>query len=265
MSTVAGNQSVEKTTDNALRVLGAAGLNGIQVVKGQSRPLLRPALHCPQIHGDSGLDGPSGAPALPAAAHAAAVPGPAPIFMFEKIKEAFNREEQRVALVATAALTNIALLLTLYPEVVHMVDIIIMGGCLGIGNTGPVVEFNMQCDPHSAHIVFESGARITLCPLEVTHMALTTPNVLQRIRSAASLGHSRSFLDAIEGILTYFADTYQKVFKFEFPPLHDPVAVAFVIRPEIFETEDYRVDIETSSHLSIGQVSEDSYPHGIDA
>lgn len=68
---------------------------------------------------------------------------------------------------ATGALTNVALLLSLYPEVVHMVDVVIMGGCMGVGNTGPVVEFNIQTDPEAAKLVFESGVPLTMVPLEV--------------------------------------------------------------------------------------------------
>lgn len=256
ISTVAGNQTVDKTTENAVRVLDASGLSHIEVARGQAKPLLQPPLHCPSIHGESGLDGPFGRPALPPARHAVVLQGPAPLHMFEKIKNCYRVCGQRVALVATAALTNVALLLTLYPEVLHMINIVIMGGCLGVGNTGPVVEFNMQCDPHSAYIVFESGADVTLCPLEVTHTALATPDILQRIRLISSHSHHRPFLDAIASILTYFAQTYKKVFKFEHPPLHDPVAVAYVIDPDLFETENLRVDIEISSTLSSGQVGQ---------
>ena len=137
---MAGNQTVEKVTDNALRVLAAAGLQHIDVVAGATKPLLRPApLLCPEIHGDSGLDGPLGGPVLPPAPHAA-LPGKAPVVMFERISAAHRRlveessrsnggssdrrggEGPRVHLVATAALTNVALLLALYPEVADMIE-----------------------------------------------------------------------------------------------------------------------------------------------
>ena len=150
VSTVAGNQTVEKVTDNALRVLAAAGLQHIQVVAGAARPLLRPApILCPEIHGETGLDGPLGGPVLPAAPHGP-LPGKAPVVMFQCISEAFQRlngsggssagggggsgdgavsgssagsEPVRVQLVATAALTNVALLLALYPEVRDMIEV----------------------------------------------------------------------------------------------------------------------------------------------
>ena len=142
VSTVAGNQTIEKVTDNALRVLAAAGLQHVEVVAGATKPLLRPApLLCPEIHGESGLDGPLGGPVLPPAPHAA-LPGKAPVVMFERISAAHRRlvangsssssnnsssgggdgASPRVQLVATAALTNVALLLALYPEAAHMIE-----------------------------------------------------------------------------------------------------------------------------------------------
>lgn len=57
----------------------------------------------------------------------------------------------------TGALTNVALLFLLYPEVVPLVEVVLMGGALGLGNTGPVQEFNIQVDPEAAKVVFESG------------------------------------------------------------------------------------------------------------
>lgn len=119
---------VNQVTDNALRVLAAAGLEHVPVVAGAAKPLLRAApLLCAEIHGESGLDGPLGGPVLPAAPHAA-LPGKAPVRMFEAIAAAHARlaatgaADARVHLVATAALTNVALLLALYPEVADMIE-----------------------------------------------------------------------------------------------------------------------------------------------
>ncbi|PRW32902.1 N-D-ribosylpurine ribohydrolase [Chlorella sorokiniana] len=272
VSTVAGNETVEKVTDNALRVLAAAGQPHIEVVAGAAKPLLRAApLLCAEIHGETGLDGPLGGPVLPPAPHGP-LTGKAPMVMFERIAAAHQRlkaaagaggansssggdgsgsgkEQPRVALIATAALTNVALLLALYPEVADMVEIVIMGGCLGVGNTGAVMEFNIQTDPEAARMVFESGIPLTMVPLEVTHTALATTSVLQRVRT-----HSPTpFLRLMVDLLMFFADTYRTVFKFEDPPLHDPCAVAYVIAPHLFKTELLRVDVETASSLSAGQ------------
>ncbi|KAI3436772.1 hypothetical protein D9Q98_006184 [Chlorella vulgaris] len=254
VSTVAGNQTVEKVTANALSVLAAAGLQHIDVVAGASRPLLRPApLLCAEIHGESGLDGPLGGPVLPPAPHAA-VPGKAAVVMFQRIAAAHLQlaakgGEQRVQLIATAALTNVALLLTLFPEVIDMIEVTIMGGCLGLGNTGPVMEFNIQTDPEAARMVFESGVRLTMVPLEVTHTALVTTSVLQRVRTR----HPSAFLQLTADLLSFFAETYLAVFQMPDPPLHDPCAVAWVLAPQLFKTKLMRVDVETTSVLSAGQ------------
>jgi inosine-uridine nucleoside N-ribohydrolase len=216
---------------------------------------MRPSIICPQIHGESGLDGPYGGPVLPPSTRTA-LPGKAVLIMFDAIQKSFIEKGKKVQLIATGALTNVALLLILFPEVIDMIDISLMGGALGIGNTGPCVEFNLQIDPEAARVVFESGAPVTMVPLEVTHTALATPEVLQRINGIQP-GHP--FLELIEALLLFFAETYKRVFKFDFPPLHDPCAVAYVIAPELFTVEKLRVDIETQSVLSAGQTVVDLY------
>lgn len=152
-------------------------------------------------------------------------------------------------LICTGALTNIALLVMLFPEVAGMLQqIAIMGGCMGIGNTHPVAEFNFQTDPEAAKAVFDSGIPIALIPLEVTHTALATPAVLQQI---CPLNQPLGRL--VRDILLYFADTYRSVFGFQDPPIHDPCAVAYVIDPSMFQAVAMRVDIETDSLLCGGQ------------
>lgn len=64
--------------------------------------------------------------------------------MAAAITESFQATGDRVHLVCTGALTNAALLVTLFPEIVTQCDVTIMGGALGIGNTGPVQEFNIM-------------------------------------------------------------------------------------------------------------------------
>eukprot|EP00882_Tetradesmus_deserticola_P003052 GHRQ01003240.1.p1 GENE.GHRQ01003240.1~~GHRQ01003240.1.p1 ORF type:complete len:358 (+),score=180.11 GHRQ01003240.1:127-1200(+) len=263
ISTVASNQTVEKTTRNALDVVELIGLHDIGVVMGQAKPLLREAaLLCPAIHGDTGLDGPDGGPVLPHS-QCQAMPGKAVNVMFEAIQQQYSRHPQqgRVQLVCTGALTNAALLLLLYPEVKDMVDITIMGGALGVGNTGPVQEFNIQVDPEAAKVVFEAGVPLTMVPLEVTHTALATPAVLARMFSKGAGPASISpFKALVELLLTFFATTYKDVFKFhDGAPLHDPCAIAAIIAPSIFKFELMRVDIETVSPLAAGQTVCDSW------
>lgn len=218
---------------------------------GQAKPLLRPSpILCPEIHGESGLDGPMGGPLLRKSPRVP-LPGKAIMVMYERISCCFQATRQAVRLVCTGALTNAALLLLVYPEVASMIEVVLMGGCMGLGNTGPVVEFNIQTDPEAAKVVFESGVPLTMIPLEVTHTALVTQEVLTQLINCQPV--VTPFLLLIQQLLTFFADTYREVFRFPDPPLHDPCAVAYVVDPDIFEVERMRVDIEVSSHLSAGQ------------
>ena len=95
------------------------------------------------------------------------------------------------------------------------------------------VEFYLQTDPEAAKIVFECGAPIVMLPVELTHTALVTPDILNRI--SAELADNTPFLHLIKQLLLFFADSYRTVFKFDHPPLHDPCAVAYVIGPELFK------------------------------
>lgn len=146
-----------------------------EVVAGQARPLMRAQpLLCPEIHGETGLDGPLGGPVLPPAERGA-VDGKAVTVMYDRISAAFRESGDRVRLVATGALSNVALLIILYPEVLEKVEICVMGGCVGVGNTGPVQEFNIQTDPEAAKVVFSSGAQVTMVPLEVSERSAARP------------------------------------------------------------------------------------------
>ena len=87
-----------------------------------------------------------------------------------------------------------------------------------------------QVDPEAAKIVVESGIKVVMIPLEVTHTALADRLVLEQICVRGT-----PFLDLIKEIITYFADTYSEMFGFESPPIHDPCAVAYVIDPGLFQ------------------------------
>lgn len=248
VSTVAGNQSIEKVTKNASSFLSAIGMGHVQVFQGQGQPLMRPAAACPDIHGNSGLDRLDSDSSFCESLLEAVAPPAAP-HIFAGIEEEFKRTGQPVYLVCTACLTNAALLLILYPQVKPMIKLVLMGGSLGKGNTGSVAEYNIQHDAEAAKIVFESGVDLTMVPLDVTHTALVTPDVLTSLVGA----RESRFKELIHGLMLFFAATYKAIFSFEHPPLHDPLAVAYVIDPSKFVTEHYRVDIETGSQLSTGQ------------
>ncbi|MER5779524.1 nucleoside hydrolase [Streptomyces sp. NPDC002039] len=231
VTTVAGNQTLDKTTLNALRVCTVAGITGVPVAAGCAQPLVEPLEVAEDVHGVSGIDGPR----FPAPTVTAV-----PEHAVELLRRVLIGHPEPVTLVPTAPLTNIALLLTRYPEVAGRIkEIVLMGGSTERGNRTPAAEFNIHVDPEAADIVFRSGVPVTMCGLNVTHQALATPGVLARFEALDSeLGWI-----CVE-LLRYFAGTYRRLFGFSAPPVHDPVAVARVIDPRIVDCVDAHVAVE---------------------
>ncbi len=231
ITTVAGNQTLPKTTLNARRIATVAGITSVPIAAGRAQPLhgrLRPAA---DIHGETGLDGPAfGEPTVAVQ----------PVGAVEFLRRVILDADQPVTLVATGPLTNVAALLLAHPEVAGgLREIVVMGGSTGRGNVTPYAEFNIHVDPEAADIVIASGLPVTMCGLNVTHQALATGEVLARI---AALGTplARICVD----LLTFFADSYRRVFGFDAPPLHDPVAVARVIDPTVVTVVEANVAVE---------------------
>ena len=267
VSTVCGNQTVDKTTDNALRVLHLLGRDDVQVHRGADKPLIREKRTCPEIHGDSGLDGPD-IPDAPRACN----PLPPVVAMANAFERVSQIPSARMVLVATGALTNVALFCAVYPELATRVELTFMGGALGKGNTGPTAEFNIQCDPEAASVALNHAFKtITMVPLETTHRALATSAVRRRVRIGPNAaggteeaddggcigeenggGATTRFRALADELLMFFAETYERVFGFPHPPLHDPCAVFFAVAPDKFRTEKMRVDVECAGALTAG-------------
>jgi inosine-uridine nucleoside N-ribohydrolase len=245
ITTVAGNQSLDKTSLNARRMCSAAGIRGVPVAAGCDRPLVRDRIASPEIHGESGLDGPAfGTPTVPLD----------PRHAVDVILEA-SRAHDGLVLVPTGPLTNIATALARDPGLAQRLRrIVLMGGAIGLGNVTPAAEFNIAVDPEAARAVFESRVPITMVPLEATHQALATPQVIERI---AELDFPLAHL-CVE-LLGFFAETYLRVFGFEAPAVHDPCALAWLIDPTIVPTRPMRVDIETRAEFSDGRTVCDLY------
>ena len=248
ITTVAGNQTLPKTTLNARRVASAAGLR-VPIAAGADRPLVRPQRVAGNIHGESGLDGPTfaGEPDVPLD----------PRHAVDLIIELVMAHPGEVVLIPVGPLTNIALAMRREPAIIERIrHISIMGGAWGLGNQTPSAEFNILVDPDAARIVMESGAPITLVPLELTHQAKAMPDVIERFDAIGTpLG------DLSAELLRFFASTYKAIHGFEGPPLHDPCAVAWVIDPTIVETKPVHVDVETQGEFTYGRTAIDI--HGV--
>ncbi|KUH40272.1 MULTISPECIES: nucleoside hydrolase [Streptomyces] len=236
ITTVAGNQTVEKTTLNARRVCTAAGIDGVPVAAGLARPLHGPGIVAPDIHGESGLDGPGfGPPTVPVDGRDAVT----------FLRDTLLTHPEPVTLVPTGPLTNIATLLLTHPDAAARIErIVFMGGSTGRGNRTPAAEFNVLADPEAADIVLGSGLHVTMIGLNVSHRALATGEVVDRFRALGTpLAHLCTEL------LTYFGDTYREVFGFPAPPLHDPLTVAHVITPGLVRLVHAPVAVElTGTH-----------------
>ena len=176
VTTVHGNQTIDKTTDNALRVLALVGREDVPVAQGSDRPLVREPHVAAHVHGESGLDGPELPPRAsePVAQHAVD-------FLVEHVTP-------ETVLVPVGPLTNIALALD---RGVQPARIVLMGGAVAEGNMTPAAEFNIWADPEAAERVFHSGLDVTMIGLDVTHQRAADPGVVRAIQAGRSRGDVR--------------------------------------------------------------------------
>jgi purine nucleosidase len=231
ITTVAGNGTLERTTHNARAVCSMAGIRDVPIAAGAPGPLVGTLRTAEHVHGESGLDG-----AELAAADVPLAPEHAVDLMARLLREA----PEPLTLVPTGPLTNVALLLRTHPDLAERVrEIVLMGGSTDVGNVEPLAEFNIHVDPEAADVVFSSGLPVTMCGLNVTHQALATEAVLERLRGLGTpLG------ETVVRLLVFFRDRYRDIWGLPAPPVHDPVAVARVIDPELVRCEEAHVAVE---------------------
>jgi purine nucleosidase len=245
VTTVMGNQTIEKVTRNALAVARIAGITGVPFARGADKPLEREVETAESIHGESGLDGPE----LPEPM-LAVDPRHAVDFIIETVMAA---PPGTITLVPTGALTNIALAVHKEPRIVSRVrEVVLMGGGVHEGNWSAVAEFNIVIDPEAARIVFTAGWPLTMVGLDATHQALATPNVRSAI---AAVGTAPARF--VGELLDFFAQTYRDQQGFEHPPVHDPCAVAYVIDRSVLTTVRVPLDVETTGTLTLGMTVAD--------
>jgi inosine-uridine nucleoside N-ribohydrolase len=243
VTTVYGNQTLAKTTANALRVLDLVGREDVPVAAGADRPLARELTVASHVHGDSGLDGPS----LPPAAR-----GPLGEHAVDFLARTIAASPTPVTLVPTGPLTNIALLLERTGGV-NVERIVLMGGAVAEGNMTPAAEFNIWADPEAAHKVFHAGIDTTMIGLDVTHHAVTTPALQGRLRATGTIG---AF---VADLVDFFAVYHLETYGWDGAPIHDAVAVAHVIRPDLVTTIESNVEIELESDLCRGRTVVDRW------
>jgi inosine-uridine nucleoside N-ribohydrolase len=243
VTTVHGNQTLAKTTDNALRVLDLAGRADIPVAAGAERPLARDLTVASHVHGESGLDGPALSPASRAPLDEGAV---------AVMAQAIAASPAPVTLVPTGPLTNIAQLLERTGGA-NVERIVLMGGAIAEGNMTPAAEFNIWADPEAAQAVFHAGIDVCMIGLDVTHRALTTPALQERLRRSGQAG------TFVAELVDFFTVYHRQTYGWNGAPIHDAVAVAHVIRPGIVTTVRCNVEIECDSELCRGRTVVDRW------
>lgn len=247
VTTSAGNQTPDKTLNNALRILTLLGRDDISVAAGAPKPLARELIIADNVHGESGLDGPK----LPDPAFA-----PVAMTALELMAKCLRESPEPVTLVPTGPLTNIALLLAAHPELKSKIArIVLMGGAAGAGNWTPAAEFNIYVDPEAADMVFKSGLPITMCGLDVTHQAQVMDEDIERVRAITN-----PVAQCVAGLLDFFM-IYHRDPKWGFAgaPLHDPCTIAWLLAPALFHGVECRVDIETGGTHTSGMTVVDRY------
>ena len=246
ITTVAGNSTLPNTTTNALKVLELTGRSDVPLAAGAARPLYRELRVAAHEHGESGLDG----PILPKPTLR-----PAPVHAVDFLAEKILTSARPVTLIPVGPLTNVALLLNRYPEVTaNLARIVLMGGALEVGNVTPAAEFNIYVDPEAAHRVFHSGIPVTMIGLEVTHKALLNVSHAEQLRATGNAGRF------VAELLDFFITNYPRHFELQrAAPIHDAVAVAHVLWPDLVETIDCHVTIETQSDLCRGRTVADRW------
>lgn len=237
VTSVCGNQTIEKTTYNAQRICTLLGID-CPIGKGRSTPLFSPPIIAQTVHGESGLDGP-------------ALPEPAmdisELRSVELMAKVLRESEEPVCLVPTGPLTNVAALLLSHPELKEKIRCIsLMGGGIDFGNWTCAAEFNILVDPEAADIVFRSGVPIYMAGLDVTEKALIFPEDFNRIRA---VGNEVALI--VAEWLEFFYGFHRSI-GYPGAPVHDPVAVVALIRPDLLQMRDLYVQIETQGEYCRG-------------
>ena len=240
ITTVAGNVGVKVGTTNALRVLEHAGRNNIKVYEGESAPLKRELLTAEWVHGTDGLGG---------------VPFPQPSKTEEELdavsflKDSISKSEEKVTLCVLGPMTNVAKAISEKPEIKNNIEqIVFMGGSATSGNTTPAAEFNILVDPDATHIVLQSGVKLVMMGLDVTHQAISTADRIQNISNTKT-----KTAELLVGLMSRLANL--EIVKKKFPdgtPVHDAFVTAFLVDDSLTTGDFVNVEVETSSELTLG-------------
>ncbi|MCW2288147.1 purine nucleosidase [Leucobacter luti] len=239
ITTVAGNNTIDNVTTNAQAVCQVAGIE-VPIARGASEPLVTPQIVSHDIHGGTGMDG----PVLPEIT-TQLDPRHAVDFIIDTV---MAEPAQSVTLVPVGPFTNIALAMRKEPRIVERVKrVVAMGGSYTRGNVTPSAEYNIYVDPEAAEAVFRGAWPVTMVGLDLTHQALATQELQDRVRLLDS-DVARFVLD----IWGFIGKTYEDVFEFPAPPVHDACCVAYLIDPSVMRVEPAHIAVELHGQWTKG-------------
>ena len=243
---VAGNVPLPLTQKNARIICELAGRPDMPVFAGCDAPMSRKLVTAEHVHGKTGLDGPQlPEPTMPLQDNHGVD------FIIETLR---SEPAGTVTLVPIGPLTNIAVAFERAPDIIKRVqEIVLMGGAyFEVGNITPAAEFNIYVDPEAAEIVFKSGVKLTVMPLDVTHKALTSAEWINDIKALGT---------EVGRMVAEWTDFFERFDTEKYgskgAPLHDPCTIAYLIQPDLFEGRFINVEIETKSELTLGMTVAD--------
>jgi pyrimidine-specific ribonucleoside hydrolase len=246
VTTVAGNLPLETTTRNALRVLALAGREDIPVAAGAARPLVVPRHRdAAYVHGADGLGG------APVPESRAAV---VPMHAVDLLAEVLERADEPVLLAPVGPLTNVALFAALRPELLPQLGrVAVMGGSDGHGNVTSAAEFNVWFDPEGAARAFDCGLDLSMIGLNVTREATLGDAEVERIRGTGPIGALAA------AMLDFYLGWHGERYGERSVPVHDALAVATLVRPELVTVIDAHVTVDATAGPARGATLVDRY------
>lgn len=242
ISTVAGNQTLDKVTKNTLNLIDALKMD-IPIVSGSSKPLKIELRTAGDFHGETGMDGPL------------FEENSKKVISFNSIKwmyETIQNNKKKVSIVAIGPLTNIAKLLKKYPKIKEKIEVVsFMGGSLGSGNITATAEFNIWQDPHAAEYVFKSGIKLVMANLEATEKANLPWDYIDILK------YSNSFKRLIWELMDFYGKFGRRINK-QGAELHDALAMYYLLGEYKCKTTSLFIDVEVNNSKTFGQTFSDT-------
>ena len=245
---VAGNSTLNNTKINALKICSLIGRTDIPIFAGANKPLKYSLVTAEHVHGKSGLDT-DGDPIMIAEDY-----NIQDMHAVDFIINTCHQEDESIYICPIGPLTNIALALQKDPSIKSKIkEIVFMGGAaMCLGNITPVAEFNIYVDPHAANVVLNSGIKLVMFGLDVTHKVNVNDTIINDIKS----NHNKSSI-LFADLMNFYSKTHREVFKINESPLHDPCVIGYLIDENIFSGKFVNVQVEENSILTRGKTVTD--------